>query len=286
MSKTKYVSQSSTMYHTIKVQRTDTRLAGMMKMKTHLGHKPLQSVGTRLWHPTMTASFLGVRHGVTVIDPSVTLKATVEGLYFASLILRNKGRLLLVDSRREFSPLSHVATTYAASMQPSIAISGNRWIGGTLTNWVSISSHVSYFGHIASMFQDVVQRFRVTSPRYKKMKDAFPGFLVISTPNQLQGVYSGGQRSAKPYLKFHQRPDLLIVCRPHENTLLLREAFRLQIPVLAFVDSNASLDYITFPIPVNTENHEWMYYTLNLLSRLSHHCRQSNEVYTNPCIAL
>lgn len=276
MPKTKHLSQSSNINQNLKSQRTNMRLASMMKMKTHLGHKPLNSIGTRLWYPTMAASFLGVRDGVTVIDPSVTLKATVEGLYFASLILRNKGRLLLVDSRHEFSPLSHVATNYATSIQPSISISGNRWVGGTLTNWASISSHVSQFGHIASMFQDFVQRFRVTSPRYKKMKDAFPGFLSISSPNQLSSMYSNKHGSSKSYLKFHQRPDLLIVCRPQENTLLLREAFRLQIPVLAFVDSNASLGYITFPIPVNTENHEWMYYTLNLLSRLAHQCRQSS----------
>lgn len=276
MSKTKHLFQSSNTNQNLKSQRTNTRLVSMMRMKTHFGHKPLKSLGTRLWHPTMAASFLGVRDGVTVIDPSVTLKATVEGLYFASLILKNKGRLLLVDSRHEFSPLSHVASNHASTIQPSISISGNRWIGGTLTNWASISSHVSQFGHIASMFQDFVHRFRMTSPRYKKMKDAFPGFLAISTPNQLNSVCSSGHGSAKCYLKFRQRPDLLIVCRPQDNTLLLREAFRLQIPVLAFVDSNASMDYITFPIPVNTENHEWMYYTLNLLSRLAHQCRQPN----------
>jgi small subunit ribosomal protein S2 len=144
-------------------------------------------------------------------------------------------------------------------------MSGNRWIGGTLTNWSTISTHASQFGHIASMFQDFVNRFRVTSPRYKKMKDAFPGFLAVKSQKDLKQI-SG---YTKPHLKFRQRPDLLIVCRPQENFLLLREAFRLQIPVLAFVDSNASLDYITLPIPVNTDNHEWMYYSLDLLSRLT-----------------
>jgi len=121
------------------------------------------------------------------------------------------------------------------------------------------------------MFKPFVNNFRVTSPRYKKMKDAFPGFLTVASARQLEQMYGG----AKPQLKFRQRPDLLIVCRPQENFLLLREAFRLQIPVLAFVDSNTSLDYITFPIPVNTENHEWMYYSLNLLSRLAHKIHKS-----------
>jgi len=77
-------------------------------------------------------------------------------------------------------------------------------------------------------------------------------------------------------LKFRERPDLLIICQPNENQMLLREAFSLQIPVLAFVDSNTCLDYITYPIPVNTENHDWMYYCLDLLSRIAN-CFSSSK---------
>jgi small subunit ribosomal protein S2 len=275
MTQYKHTQKSKlTLNQSKKVKRIEERLSQMIQMKTQLGHKPLNFFGNRLWYPEMAQSFLGIRDGVTIIDPEVTLKATAEGLYFASLILRNQGRLLLVDSRHEFSPFSQLAAKYADKLEPSIAIAGNRWIGGTLTNWSSISTHVSQFGFITSMFKPFVNSFRVTSPRYKKMKDAFPGFLTVSSANQLQHM-SG---STKPQLKFRQRPDLLIVCRPQENFLLLREAFRLQIPVLAFVDSNTSLDYITFPIPVNTENHEWMYYSLNLLSRLAQKFHKSGKV--------
>jgi len=275
MTQYKHTQKSKlTLNQSKKVKRVEERLSQMIQMKTQLGHKPLNFFGNRLWYPEMAKSFLGIRDGVTIIDPEVTLKATAEGLYFASLILRNQGRLLLVDSRHEFSPFSQLAAKYADKLEPSIAIAGNRWIGGTLTNWSSISTHVSQFGFITSMFKPFVNSFRVTSPRYKKMKDAFPGFLTVSSAHQLQHM-SG---NTKPQLKLRQRPDLLIVCRPQENFLLLREAFRLQIPVLAFVDSNTSLDYITFPIPVNTENHEWMYYSLNLLSRLAQKFYKSGKV--------
>ena len=274
MTQYKHIQKSKlTLNQTKKMKRIEERLAKMIQMKTQMGHKSLSFFGNRLWHPEMPKSFLGIRNGVTIINPEVTLKATVEGLYFASLILRNKGRLLLVDSRHEFSPFSHLAAKYADKLDPAIAIAGNRWIGGTLTNWSSISTHVSQFGLITSMFKPFVGSFRVTSPRYKKMKDSFPGFLTVSTAQHLQHLYG----ESKPQLKFRQRPDLLIVCRPQENFLLLCEAFRLQIPVLAFVDSNAPLDYITYPIPVNTENHEWMYYSLNLLSRLAQKFHKSDK---------
>jgi small subunit ribosomal protein S2 len=246
-------------------QRTLERIALMLQMKTHVGHKPLRKYGNRLWYPEMTKAFLGIRDGVTVINPEVTLKSTVEGLYFAALILRNKGRLLLVDSRHDFSPFSHIAMKSPDVLSKAMSVAGSRWIGGTLTNWSTISPHVSQFGYITSMFRTLVNQFRVTSPRYKKMKESFPGFLKVSGIGHLQHL----QGENKAYLKFRQRPDLLIVCQPNENSLLLREAFRLQIPVLAFVDSNTSLDYITHPIFVNTDNHEWMYYALDLLARLT-----------------
>ena len=93
------------------------------------------------------------------------------------------------------------------------------------------------------------------------MRNAFPG-LIGTTGLNINFI-------DQPRLKFQKRPDLLIVCQPEENHILIREAARLKIPVLAFVDSNSSLDYITYPIPVNTENHNWIYYCLNLLVRLA-----------------
>ncbi|MBM3206823.1 MAG: 30S ribosomal protein S2 [Candidatus Staskawiczbacteria bacterium] len=234
------------------------RFQRMMKWKTHLGHKSFQHSRGRLWYPELAPSFLGFRHGMPVINPQETLKATVKALYFAALVLRKNGRLLLVDTRHEFSPFSHIAMKMPEVLNASIAMAGKRWIGGTLTNWSSLSPHVSQFGHAISTFQPAVSRFKLSTPRFKKMKEAFPGFLVVN-------------RDSNEFisLKFRERPDLLIICQPNENQMLLREAFSLQIPVLAFVDSNTCPDYITYPIPLNTENHEWMYYCLDLLSRFA-----------------
>jgi len=241
------------------------RFEKMMKSKTHLGHTSFQHAWGRLWFPELASSFLGLRHGMPVINPQETLKATVKALYFAALVLRNKGRLLLVDTRHEFSPFSHIAMKTPEVLNNSIAVSGKRWIGGTLTNWSSLAPHVSQFGHAISTFQPAVLKFKISMPRFKKMKEAFPGFLVVN------------KDSNEPIaLKFRERPDLLIICQPNENQMLLREAFSLQIPVLAFVDSNTCLDYITYPIPVNTENHDWMYYCLDLLSRIAN-CFSSSK---------
>lgn len=234
------------------------RFERMMRSKTHLGHRSFQHSWGRLWYPELASSFLGFRHGMPVINPQETLGATVRALYFAVLVLRNRGRLLLVDTRQEFSPLSHMAMRMPEVLPQALAVSGRRWIGGTLTNWSSLAPHVSQFGHAISTLQPAVARFKLSTPRFKKMREAFPGFFL--------GARHGGDSLA---LKFRERPDLLIICQPKENQLLLREAFSLQIPVIAFVDSNTCLDYITYPIPVNTENHEWIYHCIDLLSRIA-----------------
>lgn len=243
------------------LNRLNTRLNSMIDQGTHWGHKPLRNSWKRLSYPEMSGAFLGKRKDVQIIDPVKTLQATNQGLYFAALVLKNKGRILVADTREEFSPVNYsfISKTMGASVP--FSASGKRWIAGTLTNWKTISPRISEYGHISTTFQGNVEKLKVHSPRFVKMKNAFPGLIGVNDLNI--DFYK------RPILKFQKRPDLIIVCQPEENHTLIREAYRLKIPVLAFVDSNSSLDYITYPIPVNTENHNWIYYCLNLLVRLA-----------------
>jgi small subunit ribosomal protein S2 len=233
----------------------------MIDQGTHWGHKSLRNSWKRLSYPEMTAAFLGDRKNVQIIDPVKTLQATVHGLYFAAQVLRTNGRILIADTREEFSPINHTFASNTTNLSNSLSGTGKRWIAGTLTNWQTISPRISEYGYISSVFKNNVKSLKVHSPRFVKMKNAFPG-LIGTTDLNIDFL-------DQPRLKFQKRPDLVIVCQPEENHTLIREAARLKIPVLAFVDSNSSLDYITYPIPVNTENHNWMYYCLNLLVRLA-----------------
>jgi len=239
------------------LSRLNVRLNSMINQGTYWGHKPLRNSWRRLSYPKMSSAFLGSRHGVQIIDPVKTLQATNQGLYFAALVLKNKGRILVADTREEFSPVNYSFNLKSSDTGVPFSGSGKRWIAGTLTNWKTISPRISEYGYISTVFKDKVDKLKVHSPRFVKMKNAFPGLIDAS------GL--GIETVKRPKLKFQKRPDLIIVCQPEENHTLIREASRLKIPVLAFVDSNSSLDHITYPIPVNTENHNWIYYCLNLL---------------------
>ena len=243
------------------LSRLNTRLNSMIDQGTHWGHKSLRNSWKRLSFPEMSASLLGSRKGVQIIDPVKTLQATSQGLYFAALVLKNKGRILVADTREEFSPVNFSFVSKNIKTSVPFSGSGRRWIAGTLTNWKTISSRISEYGHISTVFKRNVEKLKVHSPRFIKMKNAFPGLIDTNDLNI--------DFNTRPKLKFQKRPDLIIVCQPEENHTLIREASRLKIPVLAFVNSNSSLDYITYPIPVNTENHDWIYYCLNLLVRLA-----------------
>ena len=239
------------------VKRLSCRLSNMIDQGTHWGHKPLRNSWKRISYPGMSAEFLGNRKGVQIIDPAKTLQATSQGLYFAALVLKNKGRILVADTREEFSPVNYSFVSKSTNTPTTLSGSGKRWIAGTLTNWKTISPRISEYGYISTVFKANVDKLKVHSPRFVKMKNAFPG--LIDTDNFNINFVN------RPKLKFQKRPDLVIVCQPEENHTLIREAARLKIPVLAFVDSNSSLDHITYPIPVNIENHNWIYYCLNLL---------------------
>jgi len=250
------------------LKRLNNRLCDMIDQGTHWGHKSLRNSWKRLSYPDMTPAFLGDRKNVQIIDPAKTLQATIHGLYFATLVLRNNGRILIADTREEFSPINHAFTSHSTNLSNSLSGTGKRWIAGTLTNWQTISPRISEYGYISSIFKNNVKDLKVHSPRFVKMRNAFPGLIGITGLNI--------DFLCQPRLKFQKRPDLVIVCQPEENHTLIREAARLKIPVLAFVDSNSSLDNITYPIPVNTENHNWMYYCLNLLVRLANALSKPN----------
>ena len=254
-----------------KKQALKTRFDSMIQCGAHWGHKSLPNTWQRLWYPEMSSNFLGNRLKLLLFNPTLTLKHTVKGLYFAALILRNHGRVLLADIREEFSPFTQIATRCSEKLPSSVSATGTRWIGGMLSNWETLSPRVSQYGHIKTRFENHIKNLRTQSPRFKKMQNAFPGFLAV------QNIEEFRQITQQSCLKFRNRPDLLIVCQPEENKILMREAFRLKIPVLAFVDSNSSLKYITYPIPVNTSNHEWIYYCLDLLLRLTRSMEKSRS---------
>lgn len=218
-------------------------LKSLLQSGGHVGHKPLNLSLSRICYPAMSDSLIGGRGKGAIINPSATLRGTARGLYAAASVLRHKGQILIIDTRGEISPTKGLAENCNRDIPRFLSFSGNRWIGGSLTNWGSISQMIYRSAQISRKFDSFLRANRIQLPRYEKIKEAYPGFLALS---------GGGVQ-----LRLTRQPDLLFLTNPNENRHVIEEARTLKIPVVALVDSNTDLLNITIPIPINSNSTVW-----------------------------
>jgi small subunit ribosomal protein S2 len=242
----------------------------------HIGHRPLKLSLSRACYPAMSNSLIGERGKGAVINPSITLKQTAKGLFLAASVLRQKGHILVIDTRGETSPMKSLIENCNRKIPPSLSFSGNRWIGGSLTNWGSISQMICRSAQISRKFEAFLKANRIHLPRYEKIKQAYPGFLMLG---------EGGVQ-----LRLTRHPDLLFVINPNENRHVIEEAKTLKIPVVALVDSNTNLSRITVPVPVNSNPMLWSNYVVTTLidvaTSLSPSMARGGPRTPRPCIAV
>lgn len=221
----------------------------------HVGHRPLKLSLSRICYPTMYNSLIGERGKGAVINPSVTLEQTVKVLYVAASILRRRGHILIIDTRGETSPMRGLLQKCNRNIPSSLSFSGNRWVGGSLTNWGSISQMICRSAQISRKFEAFLKTNRIHLPRYEKIKQAYPGFLKVDKNGM--------------GLRLKRQPDLLFIANPNENRHVIEEARTLKIPVVALVDSNTDLTHITISIPVNSNPMVWSNSIVTILMDLA-----------------
>lgn len=210
----------------------------------------------RFWfsHSKISNSFLGTRQEISFLNPDSTIQSTYQTLFLLSSVARKGGSIVLIESGRDGELFSFSESLREKSLPSSLSLSGSRWIGGTLTNWESLSQNISQYAHLSLSFGPFLKKTRLSSPRYEKMKSAYPGF-----------IHHQGEAL---FLKFKKKPDLLFIVDPNKNQSVLQEASRLHIPVIAFVDSNTDTRLIPYPIPLNTETLFWTQYCFSLFYKI------------------
>ncbi|BDA51699.1 Ribosomal protein S2 (mitochondrion) [Coccomyxa sp. Obi] len=230
-------------------------LKRLIQSSGHLGHRPFKLSLSRICYPAASSLLIGERGRGAIINPSITLEQTAKGLFLGASVLRQKGKILIIDTRGEISPMGGLIERYNRQIPASLSFSGSRWVGGSLTNWSSISEMIGRSAQISHKFQAFLERNRIHLPRYEKMKQAYPGFLHF-TRNGTQ-------------LRLTRQPDLLLIINPNENRHVIEEAQTLKIPVVALVDSNTDLSNITIPIPINYNVPLWSNAIINILIDLA-----------------
>ncbi len=204
----------------------EVKLEDLLESGVHFGHN------VRRWNPKMKEYIYGVRNNIHIFDLRITLELLNTALVKIHETVSKSGKILFVGTKKQCS-----------EMVKELALINNnyyvnkRWLGGTLTNWKTISNSINRLEEIELFLKDNEQSKNLSKKE----------LLDISREKQKLELNIGGIRT------LNGRPDLLVVFDVIKDKIAVREANKLNIPVVAIVDSNADPENIDYVIPGNDD---------------------------------
>jgi small subunit ribosomal protein S2 len=197
----------------------------LLEAGMHFGHQ------TRRWNPKMRRFILGERNGIYIIDLKKTLEGLEEAYGYVRDLVANGGILLFVGTKKQTQ--GPIATYAAACGMPYV---NERWLGGMLTNFATISSRVGKMREYEAM-----ERAGDFEGMPKKEGLRFRRELEKLRRNL------GGIR------ELDRLPDAVFVIDTKKEHIAVTEANKLVMPIVAVVDTNCDPDVITYVIPGNDD---------------------------------
>ena len=202
----------------------DFSMRQLLEAGAHFGHQ------SHRWNPKMAPFIYGARNSIHIIDLAQTVPMLSRALQTVSDTVARGGRILLVGTKRQAQ--EPIAQAAKASAQYYV---NSRWLGGMLTNWKTISNSIQRLRKLDEMLsagaQGLTKKERLMLSREQEKLD-----------RALGGIKDMGGT-----------PDLLFVIDTNKEQLAIQEAARLNIPVVAIVDTNCDPDGIRFPVPANDD---------------------------------
>ena len=199
-------------------------LRQLLEAGVHFGHQ------TQRWNPRMGPYIYGARNGIHIMDLTQTVPMLDQALQVIHDTVAKGGRVLFVGTKRQ------AATPIAEAAEKSAQYFMNhRWLGGTLTNWKTVSQSIK-------RLKDIDQKIEV-------------GFEGLTKKERLGMERDHGklQASLGGISEMGGVPDLLFVIDVKKESLAIAEANKLGIPVVAIVDTNCSPDGVDYVIPGNDD---------------------------------
>ena len=196
----------------------------LLEAGVHFGHQ------THRWNPLMDEYIYGSKNGIHILDLTQTVTMLDAALTEIHKLVARGGSILFVGTKRQAQqPIGDAASKCA---QYYI---NYRWLGGTLTNWNTVSNSILRLKDLESYDEGQLALFT------KKER------LNIEKEHQKLNLSLGGIRDMKNI------PDMLFVVDTNKESIAIKEAKKIGIPVVAILDSNSSTDGVDFPIPGNDD---------------------------------
>jgi small subunit ribosomal protein S2 len=197
----------------------------LLEAGVHFGHQ------TRRWNPKMKEYIFGERNGIHIIDLQKTLKLFREAArYISEQAAQGKSVLFLGTKRQAQEAIAEEA------QRCGMFYVNHRWLGGTLTNWVTLQKSIKRLKLLKAMSEDG------RMAQFSKKE----GARLDRELKHLQQNFAGVENMTT-------LPDAMFVIDPNAEVIAVREARRMGIPVVAIVDTNCDPNLVDWVIPGNDD---------------------------------
>ena len=196
----------------------------LLEAGVHFGHQ------THRWDPKMKHYIFGDRNGIHIVDLSQTVPLLHQALVKVRDVVAGGGRVLFVGTKRQAQ--SQIAEAAQRCAQYFMNV---RWLGGTLTNWETISDSIK-------RLKDLEEKLESGGSGFTKKE-----LLDLTRQRAKLDASLGGIRDMGGL------PDLMFVIDVNKEAIAIKEAKKLGIPVIAVVDTNCSPDDVDYVIPGNDD---------------------------------
>src|SRR5258708_2062416 len=203
----------------------DYSMRQLLEAGVHFGHQ------AHRWNPKMGEYIFGTRNNIHIIDLAQSVPMLHKALEAVSETVAKGGRILFVGTRRQ----AQDAVAEAAKRSAQYYVN-SRWLGGTLTNWKTISGSISRLRKLDEMLASNEAGGHTKKERLDLQRER------DKLDRSLGGIKDMGGL-----------PDLLFVIDTNKEDIAIKEAQRLGVPVAAVVDTNCDPNGITYVVPGNDD---------------------------------
>jgi len=197
----------------------------LLEAGAHFGHQ------THRWNPRMERYIFGVRSNIHIIDLSQTMPLLHQALVKVRDVAASGGRVLFVGTKRQASEPVAAGAKRCAQYYVN-----HRWLGGTLTNWRTISASITRLRELEGVLDG-------GDPGGRTKKE----LLQLAREREKLELSLGGIKDMGGI------PDLMFVIDTNKEAIAIQEARKLNIPVIAILDTNSDPVGISFPVPGNDD---------------------------------
>ena len=196
----------------------------LLEAGVHFGHT------TRRWNPKMEPFIFGTRSGIHIIDLEQTVPMLHRAVEAIRAVAAAGGRILFVGTKRQATDVVADAAKRCGQYYVN-----HRWLGGTLTNWKTISNSI--------------RRLRDLDTQLAEENVGLTKKELLQLTRERDKL----ERALGGIKEMGDLPDILFVVDTNKEMIAVKEAHKLKIPVVAIIDSNSDPKLITHPVPGNDD---------------------------------